>query len=414
MTLAPLVADGKVMVGASGGELGIRGFVAAYDPETGAELWKTLHGAGARGAGQRNVAEGRSMEDRWRLGLGGRQLRSARPTWPSGVPATADRGWATSGPATTSIPRRPSPWTWRRGRSRGISSTRRTSRGTGTKCRRPSWWTSSGTAARSRGSIDVARNGYLWFLERTDRADQVRRGQPYVAQNVFRGLDPMTGRPDVDPARKPGTGKVADFCPSHWGGKNWPPIAFSPRTRLIYIPANENLCAAIEGPRVEYWPGGAFTGARRRHVDRCRAPTTSAKCRRGTSIRAQRVWTHNFAKSSNWGPMLATGGGLVFTGGTNGSQVPGRSTPVRARCCGSSRPTPASSASRRRSASTAGSTSPCSRDGASTRAGCRTASTRIRRASSRRSRRAERSGCSPSNRSYSVAFFTHRARRVRA
>ncbi len=41
MSLAPLVADGKVLIGASGGELGVRGFVAAYDPHTGKELWKT-------------------------------------------------------------------------------------------------------------------------------------------------------------------------------------------------------------------------------------------------------------------------------------------------------------------------------------------------------------------------------------
>ena len=42
MTLAPLVADGKVMVGVSGGELGVRGFVAAFDAETGKPLWKTF------------------------------------------------------------------------------------------------------------------------------------------------------------------------------------------------------------------------------------------------------------------------------------------------------------------------------------------------------------------------------------
>ena len=41
ITLAPLIVNGKVMVGASGGETGIRGFIAAYDPETGKELWRT-------------------------------------------------------------------------------------------------------------------------------------------------------------------------------------------------------------------------------------------------------------------------------------------------------------------------------------------------------------------------------------
>jgi len=46
MSLAPLVIDGKVLVGVSGGELGVRGFVAAYDAQTGKELWKAYTGAG--------------------------------------------------------------------------------------------------------------------------------------------------------------------------------------------------------------------------------------------------------------------------------------------------------------------------------------------------------------------------------
>ena len=70
MSLAPLVADGKVMVGASGGELGIRGFVAAYDVETGNEALEDLYGARARRAGQRDLAEGRSVEDRRRARSG--------------------------------------------------------------------------------------------------------------------------------------------------------------------------------------------------------------------------------------------------------------------------------------------------------------------------------------------------------
>ena len=56
----------------------------------------------------------------------------------------------------------------------------------------------------------------------------------------------MTGRPDVDPARKPGTGKSADFCP---GVARRQELAAdrvqSPQTRMIYIPANNNLCASL-------------------------------------------------------------------------------------------------------------------------------------------------------------------------
>ena len=113
-----------------------------------------------------------------------------------------------------------------------------------------------------KGLIDVARNGYLWFLERTSDRINFIDGQPFVKQNVFRSLDPTTGRPDVDPARQPGTGKTAEFCPSHWGGKNWPPIAFSPQTRMIYIPANENLCTSMIGKPVTVRRGTQLSPAR--------------------------------------------------------------------------------------------------------------------------------------------------------
>ena len=111
-----------------------------------------------------------------------------------------------------------------------------------------------------KGLINVARNGYLWFLERSDGPIHFVEGKPYVKQNVFRSLDPKTGRPDVDPARKPGTGKRAEFCPGAHGGKNWPPIAFSPQTRMIYIPANNNLCGALTGVPVTYDAGKGFAG----------------------------------------------------------------------------------------------------------------------------------------------------------
>ena len=112
------------------------------------------------------------------------------------------------------------------------------------------------------GLIDVARDGYIWFLERTKEGPiKFVDATPHVKQNVYKSIDPKTGRPEVDPARKPGTGKSAEFCPSHWGGKNWPPIAFNPQTRLVYIPANENLCSAIVGREIAYTAGASFVGA---------------------------------------------------------------------------------------------------------------------------------------------------------
>jgi len=57
-----------------------------------------------------------------------------------------------------------------------------------------------------KGLVYTARDGYLWMLERT--ADKINfvDGKPFVKQNVFTKLDPETGRPEIDPARKPGTG----------------------------------------------------------------------------------------------------------------------------------------------------------------------------------------------------------------
>ena len=142
-----------------------------------------------------------------------------------------------------------------------------------------------------KGLIDVARDGYLWFLERTDGPIKFVEGKPYVYQNVFRASILNTGRPDVDPAHKPGTNKRAEFCPSH-GGKNWPPIAYSPQTRMIYIPANENVCGAIIGARSTTYPGTGYTGLVRRPSRAAPAPIILARCRPGTSIPAKGMDAH--------------------------------------------------------------------------------------------------------------------------
>ena len=108
-----------------------------------------------------------------------------------------------------------------------------------------------------KGLIDVARDGYLWFLERTDGPINFVDGRPFVKQNVHR--EPRSeDRTAGIWIRKP-AGKNAEFCPL-WGGKNWPPVAFSPKTRMIYIPANENLCTELAGRPVKYRAGRTLHG----------------------------------------------------------------------------------------------------------------------------------------------------------
>ncbi|MEE8243839.1 MAG: PQQ-binding-like beta-propeller repeat protein, partial [Pseudomonadales bacterium] len=170
-----------------------------------------------------------------------------------------------------------------------------------------------------RGLVHPGRNGYLWFLERTRNGIGFVDAQPYVKQDVFTAIDAVTGRPTYDESKKPGTGKGATFCPSHWGGKDWPPAAFNPRTRLLYIPANDNVCAYMVGEDVEYRQGREFMGTDWAASNLVLADAASdyiGELQAWNVDTGTKVWSQTFA-SHNWGPVLTTAGDLVFMGGTN-------------------------------------------------------------------------------------------------
>ena len=256
-----------------------------------------------------------------------------------------------------------------------------------------------------KGLIDVARDGYLWFLDRSvvgrDGRMKFVEGKPFVHQNVFKSLDPETGRPDVDPAHKPGTGKAADFCPNLHGGKNWPPIAFSPKTRMIYVPANNNLCGTSMGAEdVPYVPGRGYTGTTQ--VRNAPSPINPGADHFG-EVQAwnvdtgQKVWTHNYAKSPNWGAHARHGRRSGLHRRHQRSQDSTPSTRPAENCCGSRRRLRESSRRRRRSPSTASSTSQCSPAGAATPEGCKRRSTERSRASIRKFPKAAACGCTRSS-----------------
>jgi alcohol dehydrogenase (cytochrome c) len=320
ITLAPLVADGKVMVGASGGEFGVRGFVAAFDAETGKELWRTFTVPAPGEPGSETWPKG----DQWKTG--------GAPVWVTGNydPETKLAFWGTGNGGPWIGDQRP-------GDNLYVASTVAIDVTTGQikghfqYNPNESWdWDEVSppivvdyqrNGRTIKGLVNVARNGYLWFLERTSGKINFIEGKPFVFQNVFRGLDPVTGKPDVDPARQPGTGRRAEFCPGSHGGKNWPPIAFSPQTRMIYIPANTNLCGALTGVPVTYTKGKSFAGTLfggqmlapgADHVGEVQAWNVDT---------GQKVWTHIYPTSPTWGSMLTTAGGLVFTGGTNDRKI---------------------------------------------------------------------------------------------
>jgi alcohol dehydrogenase (cytochrome c) len=321
LTMAPLVANGKVMVGVAGGEYGIRGYIAAYDPDSGKELWRTYMIPAPGEPGSETWPKG----EQWKTGGGS--------LWVTGNydPATNLAYWGVGNGGPWMGDQRP-------GDNLYTASTIALDVATGAikgyfqYHQNDSWdWDEVSppilvdyqrNGQTFKGLVDAARDGYLWFLQRSDNRIRFIEGKPFVYQNVFKRLDPETGRPEVDLDHKPGTNKKADFCPNANGGKNWPPAAYSPQTRMIYIPANNNLCATSTGIEVEYEVGKEFIG-----VQRGAAPVIAPGADHFGEVQAwnvdtgQRMWTHNFAKSANWGGILTTGGGLVFSGGTNDRKI---------------------------------------------------------------------------------------------
>jgi alcohol dehydrogenase (cytochrome c) len=321
ISLAPLVAGGKVMVGCSGGEFGIRGFVAAFDLETGKEQWRTYTIPAPGEPGSETWPKG---GDQWKTGGGS--------VWVTGNydAETNIAYWGVGNGGPWMGDKRPGDNLYT---SSVIALDVATGKIKGHFQYHPndSWdWDEVSppilvdfqrNGKTVKGLIDFARDGYMRFLERSNGPIKFVEGKPFVYQNVFKGLDPVTGRADVDPAHKPGTGKSADFCPNLWGGKNWPPVAYSPQTRMVYVPANNNLCGTSMGAdTVEYVAGRGFTGTARGGVQ---GPLTRAGADHFGEVQAWNVdtgklaWTHNYEKSVNWGSMLATAGGLVFSGGTS-------------------------------------------------------------------------------------------------
>ena len=317
MTLAPLAAEGRVMVGVSGGEFGIRGFVAAFDAATGEPAWKTYTIPAPGEPGSESWPG-----DTWKTG--------GVPVWITGSydPAMGLSYWGTGNGG---------PWTGDTRSGDNLYATSVIALDVATGALRghhqyhwnDSWdWDEVSApllidfergGRRIAGLVHPGRNGYLWFLER-----QASGGigfvdaKPYVEQDVFTGLDPETGRPAYDPAKKPRVGQPATFCPSHWGGKDWPPAAFSPRTRLLYVPANDNVCATLGGIAEEYRAGRTFMGADMETftlVMDADAPSIG-ELQAWHVDTFEQAWRVPF-ESHNWGPVLATAGDLVFMGGTS-------------------------------------------------------------------------------------------------
>ena len=107
--------------------------------------------------------------------------------------------------------------------------------------------------------IHPGRTGYVYVLDRA--TGEVLSAEPFAHITVSKGVDLKTGRMIPVEEKRTGTGKmVRNICPFSPGAKDWPPAAYSPKTGLLYIPAN-NMCQDMEGFEANYIAGTPYVGA---------------------------------------------------------------------------------------------------------------------------------------------------------
>ena len=309
MTGAPLAVDGKVIVGVAGAEAGIRGFLDAYDPETGARLWRT-YTVPAPGEPGSETWEG----DAWEHGGGS--------TWLTGSfdPDLNLIYWGTGNPAPD--------WNGdvRPGDNLYTCALIAVDADTG----EIRWhfqftphdvhdWDATEIPVlvdlewegRPRNLVVMAnRNAFYYVLDR--ETGEFLHGQEYSKQTWAEGLD-ENGRPIVIPDTEP-TAEGNLVWPSLQGATNWFSPSYSPITETLYVPIR-HMGAIYYKAAVEYEPGRPFMGG----GEQALAGDDAWGYVKALDVYTGDIkWEHQLL-SPTWNGVMATAGGLVFGASNEGN-----------------------------------------------------------------------------------------------
>jgi PQQ-dependent dehydrogenase (methanol/ethanol family) len=329
MTMAPLVVKGKVLVGNSGGELGVRGWITALDAANGNVAWRAystgpdaemLLGERFKPHYAADREPGLGLKswpgDAWKIGGG--------TVW-GFVSYDPDLDLVYYGTSN------PGPWNpeVRPGDNKWTSAVFARDPDDGQGVWAYQWnphdlYDHDGINENVLLDLDwrgkprkvlahADRNGYVYLLDRT--TGEVLSAEPFHYITAYRGVDLRTGRVQPVEEKKPKTGAVVRMiCPSAPGAKDWQPMSWSPRTRLLYIP-HQNLCMDFEATDVNYIAGTPYVGA---NVKFYPGPGGHrGELSAWDPIGGKEAWTLK-ERYPVWSGTLATAGDVVFYGTMDG------------------------------------------------------------------------------------------------
>jgi alcohol dehydrogenase (cytochrome c) len=308
ITAAPLALKDSIIIGGSGGDNGVRCWIASLDAKTGKLQWKTF---AVPAPGEPGSETWKDKANAWQTG-GGAFYVTGSYDWGSGNPA----------------PRYDS--AYRPGDNLFTNSTIAFDAATG----KIAWYfqhtandnrdyDSSGSQIIIDGKVagedrkllvHANRNGFNYTLDRQN--GQFLKAVQYAAKVTWtKGIDPKTGKPiDYDPAKdvqnfalpwKGGTDVLRDACPDVHGGTNFWPPAYSQKTRLLYIGGNEGCANITPDPTAHV--KGKFGGGNYVNEQRITGSLSVVDPATGEfKLRKELPY-------GNHSGVLATGGGIVVT-----------------------------------------------------------------------------------------------------
>ncbi len=314
ITGAPLVANGVLITGMSGAEFGTRLWLDGWDPDTGKQLWRryTVPGPGEKG------------NETWPAGDA--YLHGGGSTWITGSydPELDLVYWGTGNAGPWNPQTRP-------GDNLYTASVLAFRPKTGEIVWHYQFspnemydWDANWEmiladiaveGAKRKVVMQMNRNGFLYVLDRVN--GKLLSAKPFEKVTWATHVDMATGRPvESEVSKRVRAGETVEVWPSPWGAKNWPHAAFNPETGLLY--ANTmHIAHTYRFIPAEFKPGQRYVGVENKRVPQV-AGEPVAHVEAIDPLSGAPKWRAPIYDIPNYAAVLASAGGLLFTGKETG------------------------------------------------------------------------------------------------